>query len=80
MSNYRKCYEPHLRDYPDCFQECGCDECEAPLYAEKVVLSEKCGNCGTSRMVQDNYMVEKCLNCGDDEYEIGGKSHEGDSL
>ena len=32
--NFRKCYEPHLRDYPGCFEECGCDVCEAPLFSE----------------------------------------------
>ena len=31
---FRKCHEPHLRDYPDCFEECGCDVCEAPLFSE----------------------------------------------
>lgn len=30
--NFRKCYEPHLRNYPDCFEECGCDVCEAPIF------------------------------------------------
>lgn len=72
MSNFRKCYEPHLRDYPDCFQECENDVCEAPLYSEQVEDSVKCGNCGTYRMIQDSSMVEKCPNCGDDEYEFGG--------
>ena len=33
-SKFRKCYEPHLRDYPDCFEECGCDICEAPLFSQ----------------------------------------------
>lgn len=27
-SHYRVCSEPHLRDYPGCFEECGLDECE----------------------------------------------------
>ena len=33
-SKFRKCYEPHLRDYPDCFEECGCDTCESPLASQ----------------------------------------------
>lgn len=37
---YRRCYEPHLRDYPDCFQECGCDVCEAPVPPQ--ILPTKC--------------------------------------
>jgi hypothetical protein len=30
QTSFRHCYEPHLRDYPDCLEECGCDSCEAP--------------------------------------------------
>lgn len=72
--SHRKCYEPHLRNYPDCFEECGCDVCEAPLFSEEVEQSVKCGNCGTYRMIQDNFMVEKCPKCGDDEYQHKGRS------
>jgi hypothetical protein len=36
---FRKCYEPHLRDYPDCFEECGCEHCEAPIFSESEVQS-----------------------------------------
>jgi predicted RNA-binding Zn-ribbon protein involved in translation (DUF1610 family) len=33
-----------------------------------VTDSEKCGNCGVYRMVNDDGMVEHCPNCGDEEY------------
>lgn len=46
--------------------------CKVRLNTES---SFKCGNCGTYRMVRDNYIVEKCPYCGDDEYEIGGESN-----
>jgi|GEM_PF-3627437 len=31
-------------------------------------ITEKCGNCGIERIVDDEGMVERCGNCGDDEY------------
>lgn len=71
QNKFRKCHEPHLRDYPDCFEECGCDVCEAPLFSY-TYGSIKCGNCGVYREVLDSFMVEKCPNCGDDEYEYKG--------
>lgn len=71
MTNkFRECYEPHLRDYPDCFEECGCDECEAPLYSEQKESTVQCKNCGAYRTMNDSFIVEKCPNCGDDEYEV----------
>ena len=62
--SFRRCYEPHLRDYPDCFEECGSDVCDAPLFSESV----KCGNCGAYREISMG-LVEKCPNCDDDEYD-----------
>ena len=35
MDKFRKCYEPHLRDYPSCFEECSCDVCKVPLFSEE---------------------------------------------
>lgn len=32
---FRECFEPHLRVYPDCFEECGCDVCEANINNSK---------------------------------------------
>jgi hypothetical protein len=69
-SMFRKCYEPHLRDYPDCYQECGLDHCEAPIFSEKQGV--ECGNCGVHREIYYG-MVEKCPNCKDDEYEYKGE-------
>jgi hypothetical protein len=43
-SKFRACHEPHLRDYPDCFQECGCDACEAPLFSEGIKTTKESGS------------------------------------
>lgn len=33
---------------------------------------EKCGNCGTWRVLHDYYYIEDCPNCGDPGYDIYG--------
>lgn len=73
MTNFRKCYEPHLRDYPDCLEECGFDTCQSPIsLSVKFGKFVKCGNCGMYRMIRVDYTVGKCPMCGDDEYEVRG--------
>ena len=46
-SKYRECSQTHIRDYPECFEDCGLDTCEQsekakiamPLVSEKEIES-----------------------------------------
>lgn len=34
--------------------------------------TEKCGNCGVFRDINDDGVVERCPQCGDDDYPVWG--------